>query len=55
MFQTDYFVCGIAPFGPDRLVAFAFVDGGGGEAAGDATARRTARAARRARGRRCVC
>ena len=37
MFQTDYFVCGIAPFGPDRLVAFAFVDGGGGEAAGDAT------------------
>ncbi|ACO67807.1 predicted protein [Micromonas commoda] len=36
MFQTDYFVCGIAPFGPDRLVAFAFVDGGGGEAAGDA-------------------
>ena len=26
MFQTDYFVCGIAPFGPDRLVAFAFVE-----------------------------
>ena len=37
MFQTDYFVCGIAPFGPDRLVAFAFVDGGGGgEANGEA-------------------
>lgn len=38
MFQTDYFVCGIAPFGPDRLVAFAFVDQGlGGEAVkGDA-------------------
>ena len=44
MFQTDYFVCGIAPFGPDRLVAFAFVDGGGGEAAGDATDGEAARA-----------